>query len=68
MTDPLIYPVAAEFIPFGARVHTDGLRATLEVDDNANGEAVAPSFRGDATGYEAGQTIRVRPISEEISE
>lgn len=66
MNDPLTYPVAMEFIPFGSPVHVDGHRAHIATGDLiANGEAVAPTFKGDATGYEQGQTMRVRPIEGE---
>lgn len=68
MTDPLIYPVASEFIPFGAAVHVDGGFARLATGpDDANGDGIAPSFSGTATGWQPGQTMRVRPLSPEVS-
>lgn len=61
MSDPLIYPVADGFVPYNSPVRIDGLRARACLIDEANGEAVDPSFRGDTIGYEDGQTMRVRP-------
>lgn len=60
MTDPHVYPVASEEIAFDAPVLVKGGAAWAATKAKANGVSVAPSHRGDATHYSAGQTMRVR--------
>lgn len=59
--DPYIYPKAEEYIAFGAIIFTTATSARNAMTDEANAEAADPSYKGDRTGYEKGQTMRVRP-------
>ncbi len=59
--DPHIYPVASEFIAFGAIIFATANSARNAAPDEANAEAADPSYKGDRTGYHKGQTMRVRP-------
>lgn len=64
MTDPLVYPVAQDFIPYGAPIKITGLMANPCPLEEANGEALHSSFDGDTLGYQIGQTMRARFLPE----
>lgn len=62
--DPYIYPVAAEYIAFGAKIITTATSARIALaDEDANAIAADPSYKGDRSGYEKGQTIRALPFN-----
>lgn len=64
MTDPLIYPIAQDFIPYRSPIRIAGLTATPCSADEANGEALSSSHDGDTSGYERGQVVRARYLRE----
>lgn len=58
--DPHVYPVASEDIAFDSPVLVKGGAAWAASKKTANGVSVGPNFRGEATHYQLGQTMRVR--------
>jgi len=64
MTDPLIYPIAQDFIPYRSPIRIAGLTATPCSPEEANGEALDSSFNGTTTGYQKGDTMRARFLPE----
>lgn len=64
MTDPLVYPIAQDFIPYRSPVRIDGLRAWPATAEEANGEALDSSHNGTTLGYQVDQTIRARFLPE----
>lgn len=58
--DPLVYPVARDFIRYRSPINIVGLMAWPSAPEAANGEALDSSYNGDTLGYEAGQTMRAR--------
>ena len=62
--DPYIYPVATEYLAFGAKLVITATSARNAMsDDEANATAADPSYKGDRSGYEKGQTIRALPFN-----
>ena len=59
--DPFIYPVAEEFIAFGAAIFVTQTTARNCPPEEANAEAAEPSWRGERTGYAAGRNIKAKP-------
>jgi hypothetical protein len=62
MTDPLVYPVAREIIPFDSPVLVRGGAAWVATVETANAHCVGPSFPGNDRFYLEGQTMRVRML------
>lgn len=60
MNDPLVYPIAQDFIPYRSPIRISGLMASPCGADEANGEALDSSYNGDSLGYQIGQTMRAR--------
>lgn len=64
MNDPLVYPIAQDFIPYRSPIRITGLLASPCPLEEANGEALDSSFNGATLGYNAGATIRARFLPE----
>lgn len=60
MNDPLVYPIAKDFIPYRSPIKISGLMAIPCSADEANGEAMDSSYNGDTLGYQIGQVMRAR--------
>lgn len=56
----VIHPVAQAFIPYRSPIKIAGLTAQPCLPEEANGEALDPSYAGDSTGYLKGRTMRAR--------
>lgn len=67
MTDPLVYPVATDFIPYRSPVRIEGGMVSPCKPEDANGEALNSSHNGKTLGYQIGQTIRARYLPEPLS-
>lgn len=66
MTDPIIYPVAQDFIPYRSPIRIAGLTAVPCSPEEANGEALDSSFNGATLGYPIGATMRARYLPEAV--
>lgn len=61
MSDPFAYAIVdGDMVPFDSPVLITGGKCRACSVEEANGVAVSPSFRGEAAGYLAGQTARIR--------
>lgn len=60
MTDPRVYPVATDFIPYRSPIVIAGGTARPCKPEDANGEALDSSFNGATEGYAKGETMRAR--------